>query len=168
MIVSLTGFMGCGKSSVGRKLSSLLEWKFIDLDEYIVHKAGMSIPDIMGQGGESYFRAIEAEALRDVVTMSEITGEDLVLSLGGGTITIGATRHLITEHSESFYLKASLETLTERLQGGMDSRPLLKDGRMEERLKTREPLYEMAAHVIETDGKTVDAIADEIAAIVRK
>ena len=69
MIVSITGFMGSGKSSVGAELATLLGFEFIDLDCYIEEKIGLSIKDIFEMQGEEGFRAIEAEALRDVVVM---------------------------------------------------------------------------------------------------
>ena len=68
MIISLTGFMGCGKSSVGRKLSELLCCSFMDLDDVIVERAGRSIPEIFETDGEAAFRQMEREVLRDIIT----------------------------------------------------------------------------------------------------
>ena len=89
--------MGSGKSSVGAELATLLGFEFIDLDCYIEEKIGLSIKDIFEMQGEEGFRAIEAEALRDVVVMHTLTHKDLVLALGGGTIAIKGVRHLILE-----------------------------------------------------------------------
>ena len=77
--------MGSGKSSVGRELASLTGLLFIDLDEYIEHKTGQSIPGIIADG-EDRFRAIEAEAFRDIFIMREIRNESAVVALGGGTV----------------------------------------------------------------------------------
>jgi len=68
MVIALTGFMGCGKSSVGRELSTLLGIPLVDLDKYIVDKAGQSIADIFAQKGEAYFRNIESEALKELLS----------------------------------------------------------------------------------------------------
>ena len=68
MVIALTGFMGCGKSSVGRELSTLLGIPLIDLDQYIVKKAGRSIPDIFAQDGETAFRNLESEALKELLS----------------------------------------------------------------------------------------------------
>ena len=78
--------MGSGKSSVGVRLATCLGYEFIDLDYYIEKKIGLSIDEIFKEQGEDGFRAIEAEALRDVVIMHKLTAENLVLALGGGTL----------------------------------------------------------------------------------
>ena len=78
--IYIIGFMGSGKSTVGKKLASTLGWHFLDLDTQIELKAGQSIKDIFSSSGESYFRQIEKETLLDLRT-----GEDTVISTGGGT-----------------------------------------------------------------------------------
>lgn len=157
MITALTGFMGSGKSSAGRHLSALLALPFIDLDEYIVHKTGHSIPELF-QNGEDYFRAYEAEAVRDIISMNRVTGEDCVLALGGGTFTMKPIRELVLENTTCIYLKASLETCLQRIKDH-SSRPLLDvPGLYAERV----PLYELSPICIETEGKTSEAVALEI------
>ena len=78
MIIALTGFMGCGKSSVGRELSTLLGLPVVDLDQYIVRKAGRSIADIFAEDGESFFRDLETEALSDLLA-GKCTLENVLL-----------------------------------------------------------------------------------------
>ena len=78
MTVALTGFMGCGKSSVGRELSMLLGIPLVDLDKYIVDKAGKSIPDIFAESGEQGFRDIETEALKEVLGIGGIPLENVL------------------------------------------------------------------------------------------
>ncbi len=168
MIVSLTGFMGSGKSSVGRKLSTLLSFPFVDLDEYIEHKIGRSIPEIFSEG-EEYFRAVEAEAVRDLVTMRQITGEDLVLALGGGTFTIGPIRDLLLSESVCIHLRTSLETCMARIPDP-SSRPLLMasspESRLAELYASRLPLYTKAEINIDTDGLTISEVASEAASAI--
>lgn len=168
MIITLTGFMGSGKSSVGRELSALLGWEYSDLDRYIEHKMGQSIPEIF-KDGEDRFRAIEAECLRDLVVMKEVAGGNMIISLGGGTITIGTARTLILEHTECVYLKTDLDTIFGRLGHRSKSRPLFQDTeKVEELMDSRAPLYEMAQHHVRTDGKTPAQIALEIAQLLAR
>lgn len=154
--------MGSGKSSVGRALSTLLCTHFIDLDEYITTKSGKSIPEIFDAGGEEGFRALEAEALREVLATGGDT--DLVLSLGGGTILREENAALIARCCRCVFLRASAETLRSRLEGESEGRPMLRDGGFGTLLAARTPAYEQAAGIIiDTDGLTPMAIAHIIA-----
>lgn len=194
MVITLTGFMGCGKSSVGRVLADRLGWDFVDLDCYLEHKKGMSSPDIFATEGEEYFRALEAECVRDVVVMSQITGRDAVLALGGGSMTYTAVRWLILEQTESFWLKASLETCLSRI-GDAASRPVLAElmltgeeasaapakkrgdaiaadasstDKLQALFEEREKVYAMSRHTIYNDGLTVEETAGAIKTIVEE
>lgn len=163
MIVTLTGFMGSGKSCVGRILAKKVGWKHVDLDRYIEHKCNQSIPDIFAQGGEERFRAIESEALRDLVVMDKIAGGNTILSLGGGTITVDVSREMILNQTESVYLETSLDTIFGRIGTSSKSRPLFKDKyKVEELIDSRTPLYEMAKYKVKTDGLKAEQVADEI------
>lgn len=160
MLITLTGFMGSGKTTVGRILADALGCPFLDLDDLIVKKAGKSIPDIFAQDGEPAFRQLEARLLRQTV---EKYGESTaVLSLGGGAILAPASATLVHEKTVCIYLRATLDTLLSRLEGESAGRPLA-DASLAERLAAREPLYEKTAHVvIDTDGLTPEEISDEI------
>ena len=160
MLITLTGFMGGGKTTVGRILADALGCPFLDLDELIVKKAGKSIPDIFAQDGEPAFRQLEARLLRQTV---EKYGESTaVLSLGGGAVTTPASATLVHEKTVCIYLRATLDTLLERLAGESAGRPLA-DASLAERLAAREPLYEKTAHVvIDTDGLSPEEVSDEI------
>lgn len=163
MIVSLIGFMGSGKSTTGRELASLLGCRFVDLDRYIEDKKGESIQEIFDSEGELAFRAIEAEAVRDIVIMHNLNGEDTVLALGGGTLMTAPIRQLLFSQSICVYLKASAELLLHRIREG-HPRPLaaLDDKELLGRLEARTPVYSQAPVTVETDGKTTEQIADEI------
>lgn len=166
MIITLTGFMGCGKSSVGRALAERLGWEFVDLDEYIVHKKGMNIPEIFEREGEETFRAIEAECLRDVVVMHRIAGGDVVLALGGGTMSIKPVLRLILEQTECFWIKASLETCLNRIGPDASGRPVLNSrcsaSTIEELFSKRERLYSLAPHHIESDNMNKEELVEDI------
>jgi shikimate kinase len=160
MLITLTGFMGSGKTTVGRILADALGCPFLDLDELIVKKAGKPIPDIFAQDGEPAFRQLEARLLKQTV---EKYGEGTaVLSLGGGAVLTPASAALLQEKTVCIYLRATLDTLLGRLAGETAGRPLADDA-MAARLAEREPLYEKTAHVtIDTDGLSPEEISDEI------
>lgn len=122
--ISLIGFMGCGKSSVGKELAALLpECRLIDLDSYIEEKRGMSIPEIFNEYGEAAFRRMEREALDEIFSATE--RPRAILSLGGGTVTSEACARLVRQHTDCFYLRASTETLLNNLEGHSAGRPML-------------------------------------------
>lgn len=167
--ISLIGFMGSGKSSVGKEISKLLPgMEFIDLDDYIEAMTGMSIPEIFEKQGEATFRAIEQEALENLFMTNELTGEDCILSLGGGTVTTEACRRMIRRNTTCFYLKASVDTLVHNLETWPGDRPMLKTGkdlrsRVEELMASRSKLYESTAHhVIDVDSNDYTAAAVDI------
>ena len=160
MMITLTGFMGSGKTTVGKVLADFLGCPFMDLDDLIVKKAGKSIPEIFAQDGEPAFRQLEARLLRQ--TVEKYTENTVVLALGGGAVTAPASASLLHEKTVCLYLRATLETLQARLEGETAGRPLA-DASLADRLSAREPLYEQTAHVIiDTDGLSPDEVADEI------
>ena len=159
-MITLTGFMGSGKTTVGKVLADFLGCPFMDLDDLIVKKAGKSIPEIFAQDGEPAFRQLEARLLRQ--TVEKYTENTVVLALGGGAVTAPASAALLREKTVCIYLRATLDTLLARLAGETAGRPLADDA-LAERLAAREPLYEETAHVtIDTDGLSPDEVADEI------
>ena len=167
MIISLTGFMGSGKSSVGVRLATCLGYEFIDLDYYIEKKIGLSIDEIFKEQGEDGFRAIEA--LRDVVIMHKLTAENLVLALGGGTLSIGGVTHLIFEDTTCVYLKANEETLKRRIEKSDNKiRPLWDTETLSQLYKSRKDLYESAPICVETDDLSEEEVAEKVAKLIKK
>ena len=157
--------MGCGKSSVGRELSKLLSWHFMDLDEVIVQREGRSIPEIFAKDGEKEFRRMELEAFKAVT--ENVEGNRTVLALGGGTVTTPECAEIAHEKTLCIYMRASVQTLKAHLEGQTEGRPLLCGQDIEERLERlmseRSHIYEKTAHiVIDTDGKSISEIAQEI------
>ena len=157
--------MGCGKSSVGRELSKLLSWHFMDLDEVIVQREGRSIPEIFAKDGEKEFRRMELEAFKAVI--ENVEGNGTVLALGGGTVTTPECAETAHEKTLCIYMRASVQTLKTHLEGQTEGRPLLCGQDIEERLERlmseRGHIYEKTAHIIiDTDGKSVEDICFEI------
>lgn len=160
MMITLTGFMGSGKTTVGKVLADFLGCPFMDLDDLVVKKAGKSIPDIFAQDGEPAFRLLEAQVLRK--TVEKYAESTAVLALGGGAVLAPASAALLHEKTVCIYLRATLETLLARLEDETAGRPLA-DSSLADRLASREPIYEETAHVIiDTDGLSPDEVADEI------
>ena len=233
MIISLTGFMGCGKSSVGKALSELLCCRFADLDDVIVEREGRSIPEIFAEDGEDEFRRMEKDALEGILvtdgrvleipkTPALVTlghplagggmsspsssphavkqqqdpvsenGPTLVLALGGGAVMHAECEEMVHSGTFCIYLRASVETLVQRLTGEAAGRPLIAGAdsgrssnpsvmsggptvmssevetsalrtRILELMRQRSETYERVAHlIVETDGKSVGEIAEEI------
>ena len=160
MLITLTGYMGCGKSTVGSLVADALGCPFLDLDALIEKKAGKTIPQIFAADGEESFRRLEKKLLEE--TVKKYAESTAVLALGGGTVTVPGAPVLLREKTLCIYLKASLETLQDRLEGQTEGRPLSGEG-FAERLTARHPLYEQAAHIIlDTDDCTPEQVADEI------
>ena len=157
--------MGCGKSSVGRRLSELLCCRFVDLDEYIAAKEGRTIPEIFTSEGESAFRQMESDALRDIVTN---TSDTLILSLGGGAVMTKDCAEMVREKTYCIFLRTAVDTLVERLENETAGRPMLASGqplceRIETLMNKRAATYETTAHhIIDTDGLSIDNLAHTI------
>jgi shikimate kinase len=138
----LIGLMGSGKSSIGRRLAEHFGIGLIDLDDYIVEKAGRSIPDIFTEQGEEGFRDIESDTLREVVS------QHAVIATGGGVILREENRALLKCHPPVIWLKASPEFLARRIDGD-SNRPLIAAGetlkKLQQLAKIRYPLYEQCA-----------------------
>ena len=179
--------MGCGKSSVGRRLSELLCCPCMDLDEMIEAKAGRTIPEIFATDGEAAFRTMERKMLENLLMplpYSRHTAEDLqnpsktaegsdcmILSLGGGTVMTAGCAEMVHEHTTCIYLRASIDTLVMHLEGETANRPMLSNNpdessireRIAELMALRSATYEHTAHIIiDIDGKSIDEIADTI------
>ena len=159
--VVLVGFMGSGKSSVGRELARRFRAPFVDVDERIESAAGCRIRDLFGREGEPAFRVREKAALREVLSV-----RGCVVATGGGAFADEENRVLLRSYAPVVYLEAAVETLLERLAGDL-GRPLLRGGDREEvvreLLSRREPGYRTADVTVRTDGRTVKDVAGQVA-----
>jgi shikimate kinase len=144
--LALVGFMGSGKTTVGRKLAMQLNVSFIDLDSEIVRITGWSIPEIFSTYGEDTFRKYEYQVLCDISS----DGKTCVLATGGGIITQEATRTILNEKYYVVYLDVSLDTALERIRKDGSTRPLANETsdmvvRLKNLLQRRRPFYESVA-----------------------
>lgn len=159
--VMLVGFMGAGKSTVGRMLSDALGWPFYDLDDIVTQRAGRTVSEIFSLHGESTFRALEHGALAELVG-----GAPAVIACGGGVVLDSDNRRLLHATGLTVYLRVDATEALKRI-GDPTSRPLLagQDGesRAESLLAAREDLYQAVADVtIETVGLTARDATDAI------
>lgn len=160
--IVLMGFMGAGKTTVGRKLAKTLSWEFIDTDEWIEKEQGKKISDIFAESGETAFRDMETELLK---TLQERDGH-FVLSIGGGMPVRKENRALLQSLGTVVYLKTSKEEIIKRVSGGKN-RPLLQGGTLEEKvtalMNARESIYKETAQVeVVTDGKYPNGLVKEL------
>lgn len=165
MVITLLGYMGSGKTHISKNLSKKLNLKLIDLDQHISDAHQKSIPEIFSEKGEIFFRKEEKRILEEILSLPE----DIVLSLGGGTPVFYDNIKLINKKSQSVFLRASVNTLTQRVLSQKNTRPLisrLDDDAVPEfiakHLFERNPYYSQAHIIIDTDAKTASAISDEI------
>lgn len=178
MIITLCGFMGAGKSTIGRNLALLAGCQFIDLDKEIEATSECSISYLFSNYGERVFRKIEYDTLSKILEDSISESENFlkedyiqkVISLGGGTLTNVDSTNLIKENSCCYYLKCTNNLLAKRLIKNHIHRPLL-DGKTPEEIKeyinitmqNREQVYiSTAKKIIECDNKTISQICEEI------
>jgi shikimate dehydrogenase len=157
--IYLTGFMGVGKSTVGKELSTLLKKDFFDTDDLIQKAAGLSIPEIFSQKGENTFREIEHEQIKSISASSAI------ISLGGGALMNPATLALVKKSSVLIYLSAEEKNLLERINSQQQERPLLANlskeeqlNKISELLKVRKAVYEQAIIHFKTDQLDTQSI----------
>jgi len=168
MIIVLLGYMGSGKSVIGKKLSEILHFDFVDLDHFIESKENKSISEIFKIKGEIYFRNKESEYLQQLLKRND----DIVLALGGGTPCYSGNMLSITKarNSRSIYLKASIGTLEDRLTKEKAKRPLLEHIQTKAELTEfigkhlfeRIAFYDQAELTVETNEKTVIEIVEKI------
>ena len=154
--IALWGFMGCGKTTVGKALARRLGWPFVDLDEVLVATHGPIAAQFVAVG-EEVFRRREAEALAQLCDH-----QVRVLSVGGGTPVPEGNRLLLRASYRTVFLDASWSTLTARVHGAQaDARPLW-NAAARERYDARRPAYEAADVRVSTDALGVDTVVDRI------
>lgn len=161
MILYLTGFMGCGKTTIGQRLKEAYGFRLLEMDGEIAEKAGKTIPEIFAQDGEECFRNMETDLLKNLNTE-----ERLVVSCGGGTVMRECNVQEMKRNGKIILLSAKPETVYDRVRTSHD-RPLLENNMnpeyIRELMEKRREAYEKAADVvIVTDGKSVEAICREI------
>jgi shikimate kinase len=168
--IILVGYMGSGKTEIGKLVSKNTAIPFCDLDDLIENQLSKSVNQIFSERGEVFFRKKEHEIFNAKMN----TNESFILSLGGGTPCY-ANNHLLlqADNVDSIYLKASIGTLAERLKANRVNRPLLKDlsdsaltEYIAKHLFDRSFYYNQCKHIITVDGKSELEISEEIERIL--
>lgn len=168
--IVLLGYMGCGKSTIAQNLSKITNIPFLDLDKCIEKKANLSINEIFEQHGEVYFRKLEHEIFLELLQ----SPENNIIGLGGGTPCYANNHELLQkEDVTSIYLKASIETLFNRLVNNKSKRPLIANMNEEEmkefiakHLFDRSFYYNNAKYKVSVDDRTVEETVQDILAIL--
>lgn len=158
--IVLIGFMGSGKSTVGKVLAPRLGKKFVDLDHMIVERAGRSIADIFATDGEAAFRQMESQVLADVLANTE-----QVISTGGGAVLAEANRQLMRENGLVVWLRTDVDVLIQRMQYDT-TRPLLQGdakANITRILEERREAYNFATLEIDTGRLSVEEAVQAIA-----
>ncbi len=160
-IIVLVGFMGCGKSTVGRLLAERLGWQFVDLDEEIERQAGSPIVEIFEREGERKFRELEHAALVEQLRLAQ-RGRARVLALGGGAFAESKNRERLEAGGVAIWLDCPVETLWERVSQGA-GRPLARRREEFEQLyRERLPHYRLADYALRSYVLEPEAVVDAI------
>lgn len=164
MRLFLVGFMGAGKTTIGRRLGEVLGVPFVDLDEEVERSTGRTVRELFAEQGESAFRGLESQALQRAAQLPEV-----VIATGGGTLTQEANRALIERSGASLFLNPPFATLARRIAfGGKDDRPLFRDpAHAFELYRERLPLYRGCDFVLDVrDDETADEVASRAALLL--
>ncbi|TRX36425.1 AAA family ATPase [Flavobacterium sp. ZT3R18] len=164
--IILLGYMGCGKSTIANTLSRMVQIPYVDLDEYIEEKAKQTIKEIFETHGEIYFRKLEHTFFVELLN----TPGKIIIGLGGGTPCYANNHELLNgEGVTSIYLKASIDTLFNRLVANKSKRPLIADkneAEMKEfiakHLFDRSFYYNHAQHKVSVDDKSIEETVNDI------
>jgi shikimate kinase len=168
--IILLGYMGSGKSTIAGRLSKITNIPYVDLDKSIEERTNLSIKKIFEQRGEIYFRKLEHEIFVELLNSQE----NMIIGLGGGTPCYANNHELLKgDNIFSIYLKASVETLFNRLVSNKSKRPLIADKTDEElkefiaqHLFERSFYYNQAEYKVSIDGKTKDETTQDILSIL--
>ena len=158
--------MGCGKSTIANKLSGMIQIPYIDLDEYIEKKTNLTINQIFETHGEIHFRKLEHTYFVELLNLPE----QIIIGLGGGTPCYANNHELLMgDGVTSIYLKASIDTLFNRLVSNKSKRPLIADKSEEEmrefiakHLFDRSFYYNQAMHKVTVDDKSIEETVNDI------
>jgi shikimate kinase len=173
--IYLTGFMTSGKSTIGPILANVLGWEFVDLDNAIEEHENKSVVEIFEKNGEEYFRNLEHDLL-----LKFSQSDNLVISLGGGTMAYKRNLDILKKNGTIVYLKSSPEMIYKRIKNKID-RPIFRDlvlaensrpkdfiNRITEIMKEREPYYIQADIHINTDITSIGVTVDKLAKLLQR
>lgn len=156
--IILIGFMGVGKTSLGKKLAKKLNWQFLDTDKWIEKKTGLAIPAIFEQKGEVYFRELERNCIEELRVL-----QNTVISVGGGLPCFGDAMSVLNSFGSTVYLKLEPQEIARRLSESKIERPLingLKENELEKyvekKLLEREKHYSKAKYTLRPDREFIE------------
>ena len=162
LIVALLGLRGAGKTTIGKRLARKLHVPFVELDRRIEQAAQLSLNELFSLYGEEYYRRLEREALTSILAERR----PMVLATGGGIVTSPQTYALLEESATMIWLRASPEDHWNRVVSQGDRRPMANHPQamadLRRLLAEREPLYATAHHTVDTTGRPVDAVVDDL------
>ncbi|GAA4321027.1 shikimate kinase [Mucilaginibacter gynuensis] len=163
--IFFVGFMGCGKTTWGRKLATHLNCHFVDLDHLLEEKAGMGVAEYFSSFGEDAFRQLESDLLKQTEYPA-----DAIISTGGGLPCFFDNMEWMNANGKTAYIKLSPKTLAQRLEGSKTERPVLQGKKGDElvefitsKLAERESFYEQATHIIDGISLSVERLEEELA-----
>lgn len=163
MTVFLCGFMGCGKTTVGKELAKILGASYIDSDDYIVRETGLSIPEIFDKFGEPHFRKIEAD------TIAQLSLKKGVVACGGGAMLNPQTAETARKNGIVIFLDVPFEVCYERISGDTN-RPIVMSStkeQLKQRFDDRYPLYKAHSSFTVDANKSPVMLAKEIAGLIK-
>jgi XRE family aerobic/anaerobic benzoate catabolism transcriptional regulator len=159
--IALLGVRGAGKSTVGARLAERLAVRFVELDQLIEQRAGLRLGEIFELHGEAHYRRLERDGLREV-----LDGSRVVLATGGSIVSDPETYARLRERARTVWLRARAEDHWERVVAQGDRRPMGDSPHAYQQLRaligTREPLYARAHHVIQTTGRSIEQVVDDV------
>ncbi len=172
MLIFLVGYMGCGKSSLGRRLAKRLNTPLVDTDAMVEQAGGASVADLFQYVGEERFRAMEREAIEQIIA----EGGDRVVSTGGGLPVWGDNMERLNAVGQTFYIRRSAEQIAARLSPyGRQKRPKLRGLNDEELIEfmqrnmaEREPYYSRATVTLDAEMLPDETLVELIAEIVTR
>lgn len=156
--IVLVGFMGAGKTTVGRHLAGILGWDFVDLDALIVERAGKPVAAIFRDGGEAAFRAAEHHAAIEAARRTSV-----VIAAGGGALVAPETRAVLCADAVTVWLRCALPALLARIGDGADRPRAGSRETISALLTQREPVYRLADVVVDTTSAAPPDVAREVA-----
>ncbi|GGH18939.1 shikimate kinase [Mucilaginibacter phyllosphaerae] len=161
-LIFLVGFMGCGKTSWGRKLAAGLDYEFIDLDHALEAQAGLTIAEYFTSYGEEAFRKLESEILK-----TTDYPENTIISTGGGLPCFFDNIDWMNSHGQTLYIQLSPKALGNRLENAKTQRPVLQDKKgnelvkfIEQKLAEREGFYLKATHIVNGIDMSVEKLIE--------
>lgn len=165
-VIALLGLRGAGKTTIGRRLARRLRVPFVELDRKIEQAADLSLDELFSLYGEAYYRRLERDTLVEVLAERR----PMVLATGGGIVTAPETFDLLRRSALTVWLRASPEDHWNRVVGQGDRRPMADHPQamadLRALLATRQPLYATADFTVETSGKRIDRVIEEVRSVV--